>query len=100
MQKRKERIEFLQPEHRAALGVVDLSESGAAIWHPKKQTGEATITIDKLELKAKLIYCMERVGGYKIGLQFMNVTPEKARILKELVEKFSRGVPLDFNAAF
>jgi len=100
MQKRKERIEFLQPEAMAEPGLIDLSESGVAIWHPKKQNGNATITINDLQLKAKLIYCAEKVGGYRIGMQFMNVTPEKMKVLKGLVEKFSRGVPLDFKAEF
>ncbi|MFC1585452.1 PilZ domain-containing protein [Fibrobacterota bacterium] len=99
-QKRSDRIEFLKPSGKVEMGLIDLSESGAAIIHPKEESGNANIIINNLHLKARVIYCKEEVGSFKIGMQFIDVPPEKLGFLKMLVEKFSRGVPLEFKAVF
>jgi len=99
VQKRKDRIEFLTPADKVEMGLIDLSESGVAILHPKPVSSQAAINIqiENIQLIAKVIYCREQVGAYKIGMQFIEVATEKAAILKGLVEKFSRGIPLEIK---
>ena len=101
VEKRKDRVEFLKPQDKIEMGLVDLSESGIAITHPVcVSKGICQLNISGLELKAQTVYCAEQVGAYKIGMKFIDITPDKAAILKGLVDKFSRGKQLEVKANF
>ncbi len=102
VQKRSDRIEFLQPEGKKESGLVDLSNTGVGFVHPTDILVEtkAKITINQLTLNSKVVYCKETVGGFRIGLHFVGVPAAQIQVIEQLVDKFGRGVPLDFKAEF
>jgi hypothetical protein len=53
-----------------------------------------SVRISDLTLKARVVYCQERTDGFRLGLQFTGVTGDQQKMLKDRVEKFSRGVAL------
>ena len=93
-----ERIEFIRSsyENEKDDALFDLSEGGACCSYDKeKKKGDiVTVTVKELSLKAKVVFCRERGVGYRLGLQFFDVPRDKLNTLTELIERFSRGVPL------
>jgi c-di-GMP-binding flagellar brake protein YcgR len=91
-----ERIEFIDPEHEDTRTLFDLSKGGACILYNKRVERGAfvKVTLDALELRARISYAVERTDGYRIGMQFWNVSGAQQKALDELVDRFSRGVPI------
>lgn len=77
-------------------GFFDLSTTGVCCLDSKKREPGATITVkvNDVQLKAKVVHCTERTDGYRIGVQFAGVDSKKEQQLEEIVEKYSRGVPV------
>jgi hypothetical protein len=91
-----ERIEMLSPLGEEKIVLFDLSKGGACCLHDKiKPIGSSIhMTVNDLSLRAKGVYCQERKDGARLGVQFLDGSPAQQKVLGELVEKFSRGVPL------
>ena len=89
-----DRIEFLNSDDEITL--FDLSSGGACCRHSKMvPTGTVLkLTINELRLSSKVVYVQERRDGSRVGVQFFDVPADKQKVLNELVEKFSRGVPI------
>jgi hypothetical protein len=88
-----ERIEFLNDDN---VTLFDLSSGGACCRYNKMAaTGTLLkVKVNNLELTAKVVYCQERSDGSRVGVQFQSVPADKQKTLDDLVEKFSRGVPI------
>jgi hypothetical protein len=91
-----ERIEFLNLNGSNEPMLFDLSKTGACCFSATKldKGAVASLKINTLSIKAKVIYSQERTDGYRVGLQFFEVNAEQHKILDDLVDKYSRGVPL------
>jgi hypothetical protein len=74
----------------------DLSKTGVCCFHDTKKDKDAvlSITINSLKLRAIVVYCQERAHGFRLGMHFDAVNAEQQKLLGDLVDKFSRGVPL------
>jgi hypothetical protein len=89
-----ERIEYINTGESDTGSLFDLSATGACC-HGIKRIEKDTIVsikINELLLKAKVVYCQERRDGFRIGLQFLNVTAELQKAINDCVTSFSRGV--------
>ncbi len=91
-----ERIEYLDPGGEESRVLFDLSKGGACCLSKTKLDKGAFVrlTLDGLEVKAKITYSIERTDGYRVGMQFWRVSTEQQREIDALVERFSRGVPI------
>lgn len=91
-----ERIEYLDPGGDESRVLFDLSKGGACCLSKTKLEKGAFVrlTLDGLEVKAKITYSIERTDGYRVGMQFWRVSTEQQREIDALVERFSRGVPI------
>ncbi len=91
-----ERIEFLNLNGENEPVLFDLSKTGVCCHHDKKKEKDAvlSITINSLKLSARVVYCQERVQGFRLGMHFESLNAEQQKLLGDLVDKFSRGVPL------
>lgn len=91
-----ERIEFIDPAGDDSRTLFDLSKGGACCLYPRtvERGAFVKVTLDQLEVRARVSYAVERKDGYRIGLQFWNVSGAQQKQLEELVESFSRGVPV------
>ena len=94
MSRMKERIELLNSGDNGV--ILDLSATGAAVFSRvlKQKSSQINLEINEVIFRAKVIYCLGRTDGYRIGLQFEKQTDEIKKNLEDLVDKFSRGVPL------
>ncbi len=90
-----DRVEFVAADSTARLA--DLSPSGACIFRSEvlDRNSFVKIRIGELVLRAKVIYSRKRTDDFRIGMQFWNVLPEKRIALNDMVERFSKGVPLE-----
>lgn len=95
-QRSSERIEMLNSSGEP-ISLFDLSNGGACCFHEeKKGKGETVeVSIKDLSLKARVVYCQQRTDGYRLGLRFVDVPEDKQKMLTSLVDRFSRGVPLE-----
>jgi hypothetical protein len=91
-----ERIEFINLNGANEPALFDLSKTGVCCFSAKKKEkdGVATVRLNDMALKAKVIYCQDRTDGFRLGMQFQSVTADQQKKLDELVDKFSRGVPI------
>jgi hypothetical protein len=94
-----ERIELLSPDETVKNTLIDLSFSGAAMNWPVdlKKNDQVQVKIREYLLDAKVVYSQPRAKEFRIGIHFINVSPEVQKPLKTLVEEFSRGVPITFE---
>ena len=94
MDRASDRIEFLDSNEPG--GIFDLSATGIAFLYSaaKEKDSIVQLEINDFKLEAKVVYSQERTDGYRIGLHFQNLSEESDKNLNELVDKFSRGVPL------
>jgi c-di-GMP-binding flagellar brake protein YcgR len=91
-----ERIEYINLGESDEGSLFDLSTTGAC-WHSKKRVEKdavVSLKINELILKAKVVYCRERSDGFRLGLQFLNISAEQQKKLNECVDAFSRGVSI------
>jgi hypothetical protein len=91
-----ERIEYLCGEDADEEVVFNLSATGVSFLRNKPEDINSIIKlrINNFVLSAKVIYCQKRADGYRLGLQFWQMTSDKQKLLRELVEGFSKGVPV------
>ena len=91
-----ERIEFINLNGANDPTLFDLSKTGVCCGHNvKKDKGSVlTVVINDLRIKARVIYCQERTPGFRLGMHFEGATAEQQKLLGDLVDKFSRGVPI------
>jgi hypothetical protein len=91
-----ERIEFLNLNGSNEPTVFDLSKTGICCFSAKKldKGAVASLKINTLSIKARVIYSQERTDGFRVGMQFFEVSAAQQKILDDLVDKYSRGVPV------
>jgi len=96
LERKSERIESITPDGSADTMPYDLSKTGVSCFHtePRDKNSFVVVKINDLLLRAKVIYCQKRDKDCRLGLQFWNILPERQTKLNELVEKYSRGVPV------
>jgi len=96
MKKREsERIEFINTDE-VDQPLVDLSRGGlCCLFSGKKEKGEkVAIALGDLSIVGEVMYCRERSQGFRLGVRFTQVDEAQVEKLNELVETFSRGVPI------
>jgi c-di-GMP-binding flagellar brake protein YcgR len=91
-----ERVEYLNPDERHRKALLDVSITGAAFVHPQgeKIGTKMVVKIKEHELNATVVYSQERAEGFRIGVHFQNVSFSVQKDLKNIVDEFSRGVPM------
>jgi hypothetical protein len=91
-----ERIEHITLDNEKDKSLFDLSVTGVCCLFNRRLPSNSSVSvkINDLIVKARVVYCQERTDGFRMGLQFTNVTGEQLKKLSERVEKFSRGVAL------
>jgi c-di-GMP-binding flagellar brake protein YcgR len=91
-----ERIEYINTDGTTDKSFFDLSATGICchFHRPLAQNAAVSIKIGDLTLKARVVYCTERTDGFRLGLQFSEVSADQQKKLTESIEKFSRGVML------
>jgi hypothetical protein len=91
-----ERIEFLNLNGANEPTLFDLSKTGVCCRHNAKKNKDSIlmVVINDLRINARVIYCQERDAGFRLGMHFEGVTPDQQKKLGDLVDKFSRGVPI------
>ena len=96
LERKSERIESITPHGSGEMPIYDLSKTGISCFHAEAKTKNSfvVVKINDLLLRAKVIYCQKRDKDYRLGLQFWNILPERQVKLNELVEKYSKGVPV------
>jgi hypothetical protein len=94
IQRDGERIQNLDINEAGML--LDLSTSGIAMLLPvaKQKDSEIIVGINEMKLKAKVIYSIPKEEKFRVGLHFLLITPDKQTILSDLIDKFSKGIPL------
>lgn len=96
LERKSERIESISPNGLGEKPLYDLSKTGLSCFHSeaKAKNSYVVVKINDILLRAKVIYCQKRERDYRLGLQFWNILPERQVKLNELVEKYSKGVPV------
>jgi hypothetical protein len=91
-----ERIEFINLNGSSEPTLFDLSKTGVCGFSSKKLEKDkfAFVKINTLRLKAQVVYCQERSDGFRVGMHFCEVPADLQASLNDLVDKFSRGVPI------
>jgi GTP cyclohydrolase II len=76
--------------------LIDLSTSGIALLldEPEKTGGLLTVHLNDLKLEAKVVYSQKKEDKFRVGLQFEKTDAELEVKLKDLIDKFSKGIPL------
>ena len=89
-----ERIQNLNSDETITL--IDLSTSGIAMLLPaaKENDREAIVCLNDLKIKAKVIYSLAKGEKFRVGLHFQKITPDIQKDLFDLIDKFSKGIPL------
>ena len=90
-----ERIEHLEPNAERQ-NFFDLSTGGVCCLSKRSyDTGASVkVRVGDSDLAARVAHCTTRTDGFRIGLQFVNLTPAQQSRLGQLVERYSRGIPL------
>jgi hypothetical protein len=93
--RQSERIEFLSDTVELQR-FFDLSKTGVCCRHTGllQKDEVVSVRINDLVLSAKVAWCTPRTDGFRVGLQFVKLTPDQAKALDDLVERYSRGVPV------
>jgi c-di-GMP-binding flagellar brake protein YcgR len=91
-----ERIEYINLDSQKEQSIFDLSTSGICCLFNRRLADDSSVSIKigDLQLKARVVYCQERMDGFRLGLQFVDVAGEQQKKLNDSVDKFSRGVAL------
>lgn len=91
-----ERIEFINLNASTEPTLFDLSKTGVCGFSSKKLEKDkmAFVKLNELRVKATVVYCQDRTDGFRAGLHFSDLTAEQQNVLSDLVDKFSRGVPI------
>ena len=96
LERKSERIESITSGSTGTMAIYDLSKTGISCFYakPKEKNCFVVIKINDLLLRAKVIYCQQRKSDFRLGLQFWNILPERQLKLNEIVDKYSKGVPI------
>ncbi len=96
LERMNERIEYIHTDGTSEESLFDLSTTGVSCLFRKHlvENTFVSVKINDLVLKARVAYCRERKDGFRLGLQFVDVSGEKQKKINDSVEKFSRGVTL------
>ncbi len=87
-----ERIEYIGSEQK----FFDLSSSGASCLHTQDIAKDSLVDmrVNELHVKAKVRYCAGRTDGFRVGVEFVDLTPDQKKAIAETVDKYSKGVPV------
>lgn len=79
----------------------DLSTTGVCCHSARRHDKDSVVKVQvgELSVRGRVVYCMERTDGFRIGLHFVEQTPEARKAMEDVVEKYSRGVPLKCGIA-
>jgi hypothetical protein len=96
LERMSERVEHINLDDANEKSFFDLSRTGICCLFRRRLVTDAlvSIKINDLKLKARVVYCQERKDGFRLGLQFVDVSDDQQNKLNDRVEKFSRGVAL------
>jgi hypothetical protein len=96
LERTSERIEYISFDNTKDKSLFDLSTTGVCCLFSKKVPDNTivTIKINDLVVKARVVYCQERSDGFRLGLQFVDVSNDQQKKLNDRIEKFSRGVAI------
>lgn len=94
--RKSERIEYISPGGMEEMTIFDLSNTGACCYHdqPKEKGAFVIVKVNDLSIRAKVAYCAKREDGYRLGVQFWNLSFDKQKKLNYIVEAYSKGVPI------
>jgi hypothetical protein len=96
LQRKSERIEHLAGDLSKDINMFDISPTGACCTHDKRleKGGFVAVHVNDVPLRARVAYCQERKEGFRVGLEFWNVSADKRTMIEEFIEGYSRGVPV------
>ena len=94
-QRINERIELIDPSGDENRVLFDLSKGGACcLFSSRLEKGTLVrISLDDLQLQARITYSIDRTDGYRVGMQVWHVSAGQQKEIDGFVERFSRGVP-------
>ena len=97
LERKSERIELISADGTVQKTLYDLSKTGVSCFSPKPKGKNSfvVVKINDLLLRAKVIYCAKHEKNFRLGMQFWNVLPERQVKLNDLVDKYSKGVPVN-----
>lgn len=74
----------------------DLSESGVCCLHSVELAPGTMVDValKELRIKAKVVHCQTRSDEVRCGLQFWDLTDDQKKSIKEMVDAFSKGIPI------
>jgi hypothetical protein len=100
MEKRREaRIESLNFGELEKTSILDVSQTGIAIFCPnsKEKGAKIVLEIGALAIDASVVYCQKKDNGFRIGFAFDEIDVESKGELVKYLDNFSRGLPLQCN---
>jgi hypothetical protein len=95
MSRKSERIEFIGADETTEV-LVDLSTGGACCYNDSEKTAGSFIVlnINSVAIRAKVRYCQKKSDRFRLGLQFDGNSTEIQKKIHDLVDQYSKGVPL------
>jgi hypothetical protein len=96
LERSSERVEYINLEGAKEKSLFDLSATGVSCLFYRKLKADSyvSVKINDLVVKARVVYCQERSDGFRLGLQFVDVSGDVQKKLIDRVDKFSRGVAI------
>ncbi len=96
LERMSERIEYVDLDPAKDKSLFDLSTTGVCCLFQRRLPNDSLVSmkINDLVVKARVVYCQERSDGYRLGLQFVDISGEQQKKLNDRVDKFSRGVAI------
>ncbi len=90
-----DRIEFLGSSSSHGV-LIDISTTGACCHHTsaKEKGSPVLVQFNEVLVKARVVYCQQRGEGFRLGLQFAEMSSETQTMIDEIVDGYSRGVPV------
>jgi hypothetical protein len=99
IQKRKtERIEHINlPQEEQT--IYDLSATGISVFSQESLApgSRVTFSLNELSLPARVVYSTSHANGYRLGMQFVDMDAATRSAVKELVDKYAKGVPVRYS---
>lgn len=98
--RREDRIEQIHVEDQAENGIYDFSVGGLALAMDGHHTENAAVVLKisvgdmKISVKAKVAHSTVFGNRYRVGFQYMEMTEDAKEMLREMVNRYSRGVPV------
>ena len=91
-----DRIEFLGAGPSGGR-LIDISTTGACCYHEmqKEKDAEVLVKINDVLVKGRVVYCQQRGDGFRLGLQFHDLSDSTQRMIGEIVDGYSKGVPVN-----